>query len=102
MHGSSDYHSQDHPCRQSFGRSPALKGCGSKSAPGRVHTLLGEQRRRQIDLDEDSRRVHGATSGEIVLDGQPYRPSNPQEAASLSGWRSSSGNWRPLQQSDGR
>ncbi|ASJ63258.1 sugar ABC transporter ATP-binding protein [Sinorhizobium meliloti] len=68
---------------KSFGQVAALKGMRLQVRRGRVHTLLGENGAGKSTLMKILAGVHGATSGEIVLDGQAYRPANPQEAASL-------------------
>ncbi len=68
---------------KAFGPVAALKAMRLEVRRGRVHTLLGENGAGKSTLMKILAGVHGATSGEIVLDGQVYRPANPQEAASL-------------------
>ncbi|ANK76155.1 MULTISPECIES: sugar ABC transporter ATP-binding protein [Ensifer] len=68
---------------KSFGQVAALKGMRLKVRRGRVHTLLGENGAGKSTLMKILAGVHEATSGEIALDGRPYQPRNPQDAAAL-------------------
>lgn len=68
---------------KSFGQVAALKGMRLEVRRGRVHTLLGENGAGKSTLMKILAGVHTATSGEITLDGQAYRPASPQDAASL-------------------
>ncbi|HEV7310043.1 sugar ABC transporter ATP-binding protein [Ensifer sp.] len=68
---------------KSFGQVAALRGMRLKVRRGRVHTLLGENGAGKSTLMKILAGVHEATSGAITLDGKPYRPADPQDAASL-------------------
>lgn len=68
---------------KSFGQVAALKSMRLDVRRGRVHTLLGENGAGKSTLMKILAGVHNATSGEITLDGQPYRPANPQQASAL-------------------
>lgn len=68
---------------KTFGPVAALKGMHIDVRRGRVHTLLGENGAGKSTLMKILAGVYQPTSGHITLDGQSYRPSNPQEAAAL-------------------
>ncbi len=68
---------------KSFGQVAALKSMRLEVRRGRVHTLLGENGAGKSTLMKILAGVHNATSGEIFLDDQPYRPANPQQASAL-------------------
>ena len=64
-----------------FGAVSALKNMQLKVRPGRVHTILGENGAGKSTLMKILAGVHQPTSGSIMLDGEPYAPTNPQDAA---------------------
>jgi ribose transport system ATP-binding protein len=68
---------------KTFGTVAALKNMHLDVRRGRVHTLLGENGAGKSTLMKILAGVHQPTSGTISLDGQPYRPTNPQQAAAL-------------------
>ncbi|KOF15193.1 D-ribose transporter ATP-binding protein [Ensifer adhaerens] len=68
---------------KSFGQVAALKSMRLDVRRGRVHTLLGENGAGKSTLMKILAGVHSATSGEITLDDQPFRPANPQQASAL-------------------
>lgn len=67
--------------KKNFGPVEALKNMQMKIRPGRVHTILGENGAGKSTLMKILVGVHPPTSGEMELDGQPYLPQNPTEAA---------------------
>ncbi|MGE7368443.1 sugar ABC transporter ATP-binding protein [Neorhizobium sp. NPDC001467] len=64
-----------------FGAVKALKNMQLSVKPGRVHTILGENGAGKSTLMKILAGVYQPTTGSIVLDGQPYAPANPQDAA---------------------
>jgi ribose transport system ATP-binding protein len=64
-----------------FGAVNALKNMQLTVRPGRVHTILGENGAGKSTLMKILAGVYQPTSGTIVLDGKPYFPANPQDAA---------------------
>lgn len=64
-----------------FGAVKALKSMQLKVRPGRVHTILGENGAGKSTLMKILAGVYKPTSGTILLDGKPYAPTNPQDAA---------------------
>ena len=67
--------------KKSFGPVEALKNMRMDIRPGRVHTILGENGAGKSTLMKILVGVHPPTAGEMVLDGQPYLPESPTEAA---------------------
>lgn len=67
--------------KKSFGPVEALKNMRMDIRPGRVHTILGENGAGKSTLMKILVGVHPPTAGEMVLDGQPYLPASPTEAA---------------------
>lgn len=67
--------------KKSFGPVEALKNMRMYIRPGRVHTILGENGAGKSTLMKILVGVHPPTAGEMVLDGQPYLPASPTEAA---------------------
>jgi ribose transport system ATP-binding protein len=59
----------------------ALKNMQLTVRPGRVHTILGENGAGKSTLMKILAGVYQPTSGDIRLDGKPYAPANPQDAA---------------------
>ncbi|GAB1583979.1 sugar ABC transporter ATP-binding protein [Phyllobacterium phragmitis] len=66
---------------KSFGPVTALKSMRLKVRRGRVHTILGENGAGKSTLMKILAGVFRPTSGSILLDGAPYAPSDPQDAA---------------------
>jgi ribose transport system ATP-binding protein len=64
-----------------FGAVTALKNMQLTVRPGRVHTILGENGAGKSTLMKILAGVYQPTSGDIKLDGKPYAPANPQDAA---------------------
>ncbi|MDO5613895.1 MAG: sugar ABC transporter ATP-binding protein [Paracoccus sp. (in: a-proteobacteria)] len=67
--------------KKRFGPVEALKNMRMDIRPGRVHTILGENGAGKSTLMKILVGVYPPTAGEMVLDGQPYLPQNPTEAA---------------------
>jgi ribose transport system ATP-binding protein len=67
--------------KKTFGPIVALKRMDLTVRRGRVHTLLGENGAGKSTLMKILAGVQPATEGTIKLNGQPYAPQNPQEAA---------------------
>lgn len=68
---------------KTFGTVTALKDMRLTVKRGRVHTLLGENGAGKSTLMKILAGVYQPSSGDIRLDGRPYQPTNPQEAARL-------------------
>ncbi|WP_320188973.1 sugar ABC transporter ATP-binding protein [Agrobacterium rosae] len=66
---------------KSFGPVKAIREMHLNVRPGRVHTLLGENGAGKSTLMKILAGVYQPTSGEILLNGQPYQPANPQDAS---------------------
>lgn len=66
---------------KSFGVVQALKDMNLTVKRGRVHTLLGENGAGKSTLMKILAGVHQADSGDIWLNGRPFMPNNPQDAA---------------------
>ncbi|WP_420962521.1 sugar ABC transporter ATP-binding protein [Brucella sp. IR073] len=66
---------------KTFGQVAALKSMQLQVRRGRVHTILGENGAGKSTLMKILAGVYQPTSGSIVLDGTPYAPADPQEAA---------------------
>ena len=64
-----------------FGTVKALKNMQLAVRPGRVHTILGENGAGKSTLMKILAGVYQPTTGTIVLDGKPFAPANPQDAA---------------------
>ena len=67
-----------------FGSTHALRGVALEVAPGEVHALVGENGAGKSTLMKVLSGAELPDAGWMMLDGQPYRPSGPQEAR-LSG-----------------
>lgn len=70
--------------RKRFGATHALRGVSFEVGPAEVHTLIGENGAGKSTLMKVLSGVHEPDEGSILLDGQPFRPRNPQHAR-LSG-----------------
>ncbi|QFY63741.1 sugar ABC transporter ATP-binding protein (plasmid) [Rhizobium grahamii] len=68
---------------KTFGPVAALKSMQLDVRRGRVHTLLGENGAGKSTLMKILAGVYQPSSGDITLDGQPYHPTDPQQAAAL-------------------
>ena len=66
---------------KSFTGVVALRGINLTIHAGQVHTLLGENGAGKSTLIKILAGVHQADSGTMLLDGTPYRPANPRQAA---------------------
>jgi ribose transport system ATP-binding protein len=66
--------------RKAFGATCALDGVDFAVQPGEVHALIGENGAGKSTLMKILSGVHQPDAGQIEIDGQPYRPSNPLEA----------------------
>lgn len=67
--------------KKHFGPVVALKKMKMDIRPGRVHTILGENGAGKSTLMKILVGVYAPTEGEMELDGQPYLPQSPTEAA---------------------
>ena len=65
---------------KSFGRNRVLKNLSLDIAPGEIHALFGENGAGKSTLIKILAGVHTYDSGELLLDGEPYRPSTPSAA----------------------
>ena len=66
-----------------FGATIALNGVNFSVAPGEVHALIGENGAGKSTLMKVLSGVVKPDAGNMVLDGEPYHPSNPKEARNL-------------------
>ena len=67
--------------RKSFGPVEALKSMRLDVRPGRVHTILGENGAGKSTLMKILVGVHAPSGGQMLLDGRPYAPQSPRDAA---------------------
>jgi ribose transport system ATP-binding protein len=65
---------------KAFGRNRALDGVDLTVAAGEVHALVGENGAGKSTLMKVLSGAHAHDAGEMRLDGEPYRPRDPQEA----------------------
>lgn len=63
-----------------FGSTYALRGVDLELRPGDVHALVGENGAGKSTLMKVLSGAMRADAGHMMLDGQPYSPSGPQEA----------------------
>ena len=66
--------------RKRFGATVALDGVDFAAAAGQVHALVGENGAGKSTLMKVLSGAIAADDGEMLLDGQPYRPRNPLDA----------------------
>ncbi len=66
--------------RKRFGATVALDGVDLTVRPGEVHALIGENGAGKSTLVKIVSGAIPADAGEMLLDGRPYRPSNPLDA----------------------
>jgi len=66
--------------RKRFGATVALDGVDLTVRPGEVHALIGENGAGKSTLGKIVSGAIPADAGEMLLDGRPYRPSNPLDA----------------------
>src|SRR5262249_54640896 len=63
-----------------FGSTEALRGVDLELRPGEVHALVGENGAGKSTLMKVLSGAIRPDAGRMLLDGQPYAPSGPQEA----------------------
>jgi ribose transport system ATP-binding protein len=63
-----------------FGSTIALQDVALEVAPAEVHALIGENGAGKSTLMKILSGAERADAGRMILDGQPYQPSGPQEA----------------------
>jgi ribose transport system ATP-binding protein len=68
--------------RKSFGATRALGSVSLAVAPGEVHALIGENGAGKSTLMKILSGAHAADAGTMELNGQAYRPENPDDARS--------------------
>lgn len=68
---------------KAFGGVTVLQDISFDVKPGEVHALMGENGAGKSTLMKILAGVHRADAGEVLLDGQPVRPSSPREAQDL-------------------
>jgi ribose transport system ATP-binding protein len=66
--------------KKTFGVTAALGGVSFSAAAGEVHALLGENGAGKSTLMKILAGDLGPDSGELFLDGTPYRPKDPMQA----------------------
>lgn len=66
--------------RKTFGPTIALGRVDLDVLPGEVHALVGENGAGKSTLMKILSGAHPADSGEMEIDGKPYRPRNPLDA----------------------
>jgi ribose transport system ATP-binding protein len=67
--------------RKSFGATRALAGVDLEVLPGEVHALVGENGAGKSTLMKVLSGALQPDGGEVRLDGAPYAPANPTDAA---------------------
>ncbi|MDA1312038.1 MAG: sugar ABC transporter ATP-binding protein [Acidobacteria bacterium] len=65
---------------KAFGATQALSGVDFTVRPSEVHALIGENGAGKSTLMKVLSGVHRADAGEMLIDGQPYRPADPLDA----------------------
>src|SRR5437660_5038119 len=63
-----------------FGSTVALRSVDLELRPGEVHALVGENGAGKSTLMKVLSGAERADGGRMLLDGQPFAPSGPQEA----------------------
>jgi len=66
--------------KKAFGPTVALGGVSFSAEPGQVHALIGENGAGKSTLMNVLAGALIADSGELLLDGEPYRPQGPLDA----------------------
>lgn len=65
---------------KSFGSNHVLKGLSLSVAPGEIHAILGENGAGKSTLIKTVAGVHMPESGELLIDGEPFKPRKPLDA----------------------
>lgn len=63
-----------------FGGVQALKGVSFSIQPGEIHAIVGENGAGKSTMMNILAGVHQSDTGQILFNGDPYRPANPREA----------------------
>src|ERR1700712_3422367 len=66
--------------QKSFGATRALKRVSLEIAAGEVHALIGENGAGKSTLMKILSGAHAADAGTMELNGQPYLPTDPNDA----------------------
>lgn len=66
--------------QKAFGGTQALRNVNLEVAPGEVHALIGENGAGKSTLMKILSGAYQPDSGEMLLNGQPYRPKDPLHA----------------------
>ena len=66
-----------------FGETVALDGVSLEVGEGEVHALIGENGAGKSTLMKVLSGAHRSDAGSLMLDGQPFEPSNPLNARNL-------------------
>lgn len=69
-----------HGIEKSFGATRALKGVDLSVNPGEILALVGENGAGKSTLMKVLSGAHSPDSGTLLLDGEPYTPTNPLHA----------------------
>ncbi|NND22621.1 MAG: sugar ABC transporter ATP-binding protein, partial [Silicimonas sp.] len=63
-----------------FGQTRALSGFSLKVHPGTIHAIVGENGAGKSTMIKIMTGIHGPTSGEVLVDGQPVTLRSTRDA----------------------